>query len=70
MSDRLLPLQQEKIKYITPSQDWLDLASKLDDEQLNQLTDIVYDMSESIFLNGGGSRKVEEIVSQFNTFEQ
>ena len=24
-------------------------------------------MSESIFLNGGGSRKVEEIVSQFNT---
>lgn len=67
MSDRLLPVQQEKLKYITPSQDWLNLASKLDDKQINQFTDIVYDMSESIFLNGGGSHEVDEIVNKFNT---
>jgi len=63
---RLSEPQQEKIKYITPTQDWLDLAGKLDDKQLNQLVDVVYDMSESIFLNGGSSNKVEKIVNDFN----
>jgi len=66
MTDRLNIEQNDKMKYIRPSQDWLDLADKLTDEELNDLVDIMYDISESVFLETRSSKEIDDIVAKLN----
>jgi hypothetical protein len=62
MTDRLGLEQSDKMKYLTPSQDWLDLADKMTDEQLNNLVDLTYEISESVFLESNSSEEVDNII--------
>jgi len=67
---RLNVEQNKKMSYITPSQDWLELADKLSDEELNDLVDIIYDISDSVFLENESGEEVEFIVSQLNALSE
>jgi hypothetical protein len=57
------------MKYLTPSQDWLDLADKMTDEQLNNLVDLTYEISESVFLESNSSEEVDNIIQKLNTLD-
>jgi hypothetical protein len=69
MTDRLGIKQQDKMFFISPSQDWLELAETLTDEELNQLVDVVYDISEALFTRGKSSEDVNDVVAQLNNLE-
>jgi hypothetical protein len=69
MTDRLGLEQSDKMKYLTPSQDWLDLADKMTDEQLNNLVDLTYEISESVFLESNSSEEVDNIIQKLNTLD-
>jgi hypothetical protein len=68
MTDRLGIEQQEKMRFLSPNQDWLDLAEKLTDEELNQLVDAVDNISGTLFseLKEGESFNGNYVATQLN----
>ena len=66
MTDRLGVEQQDKMKFMKPSQDWLDIASKLSDEELNEFVDLMYNISESVHFEDRSSKEVELTISKFS----
>lgn len=66
MRDRLGVEQSDKISYLTPSEDWLNLSRGLTDTDLNELVDLIYDISESVYLETTSSTEIDAIVSQLS----
>ncbi|WP_077338715.1 hypothetical protein [Pseudocolwellia agarivorans] len=66
MTDRLGIEQQDKMQYMKPSQDWLDIADKLSDKELNEFVDLMYSISESVHFERRNSDEVELTISKFN----
>ncbi len=66
MKDKLGLEQRDKMQFISPSQDWLDLANKLSDTELNTLVDLTYNISESVFSSTRNGDEIDNIVSEIN----
>lgn len=69
MVERLGIEQRDKMHFRTPSQDWLELADKMTDEQLNSLVDIAFDISKSLFLESKNNEEVDNIIQKLNTLD-
>jgi hypothetical protein len=69
MTERLDPEQLDKMQYLAPSQDWMNLADKVVDEQLNSLVDLAFDISEFVFFEAYSSENVDSIIQELNTLD-